>query len=122
MPLPDDTIVHRVGGAAVENLRLGRLDAAAVPPGLSVLTGGTPGQAAAQMRAAYQSRKWQAAEVVASASAAAVRAAGFDVVAMSTNKLPNHARLTHPAGLAGFTDDNLRLLAQAFQTTPGTDQ
>ena len=120
MPLPDDVVVHRVGGAAVENLRLGPLDSPAIPPGLSVLAGGSPGQAAAQMRTAYPGRKWRAAaSVVASASVAAVRAAGFDVVEMPTNKLTNHARLTHPAGVGGFTDDDLLRLAQAFQTTTG---
>jgi len=33
--------------------------------------------------------------------------------------LPNHYRITHPAGLAGFTDENLKRLANAFANTTG---
>jgi hypothetical protein len=120
IPLADDAVVHRIGGAAVANLRLGPLDATAAPPGLSVLVGGTPHQAAARMWAAVPSRKWLAlAGTVGTTAAAAIRAAGFDVIEWPTPKLPNHARITHPDGTAGFTDANLAVLAAAFHTTTG---
>lgn len=119
--LPDDAVVHRVGGASVPDLRLGPLDAAAIPPGISVLTGGTPQEAADQMRAAFNnSRKWRAkARTVGSATAADIRAAGFDVIENPTAKLPNHARIIHPAGAAGFDDANLARLAGVFRPTTG---
>ena len=54
IPLPDDAVVHRIGGADVPNLRLSPLDAAQTPPGISVLIGGTPQDAAAQIRGAFK--------------------------------------------------------------------
>ena len=45
--------------------------------------------------------------------------AGFGVVATPSVALPNHHRVTHPDGAAGFTDANLARLAEAFQTTTG---
>lgn len=120
IPLPDDAVVHRVGGADVPGLRLGPLDAAATPPGTSVLLGGTPQQAADQMRAAFNSRKWRAlAGTVGSATAADIRAAGFEVIENPTATLPNHARIVHPAGVAGFTDANLARLSMVFRITTG---
>jgi hypothetical protein len=120
MPLPDDAVVHRVGGGTVENLRLGPLDAAARPPGVSVLVGGSPDAAAAQMRTNFNTRKWRAlAGTVGTTTAAAVRSARFDVVELPTAKLPNHARVVHPDGLTGFSDENLARLAAVFQTTTG---
>jgi hypothetical protein len=116
----DDTVIHRVGGATVAGLQLSRLDRLADPPGLSVLAGGTPQAAADQMRAAIPSRKGRAlASTVGTATVAAIRAAGFDVIANPTAKLPNHARVIHPAGLEGFTDEFLARLAAVFQTTTG---
>ncbi|MFN8494792.1 MAG: hypothetical protein U0350_44730 [Caldilineaceae bacterium] len=32
-------------------------------------------------------------------------------------RFPNHARLIHPDGVAGFNDSNLAKLAQAFENT-----
>jgi hypothetical protein len=58
-------------------------------------------------------------EAVGTATAAAIRAAGFEVLPDPTARLPNHGRLVHPGGLAGFTDENLARLAQAFQNTTG---
>jgi hypothetical protein len=37
-----DTLVHRVGGGSVDNLRLSLIEEALTPPGISVLLGGTP--------------------------------------------------------------------------------
>src|SRR5438105_4584756 len=107
IPMTPETIVHRVGGGGIQNLRLGSLDAAAIPPGLSVLAGGTPHEAAAQLRAVFNSRKWTAlAGTVGSATVGAIQEAGFDVIEAKTTKLPNHARIVHPDGLMGFTEEN----------------
>jgi hypothetical protein len=93
------------------------------PPGLSLLLGGTPAEAADQMRQAFPdpdkfARIHALAGVVGSATVAALRAAGFEVITDPSAKFPNHARLTHPEGVAGFTDANLERLSKAFQDTP----
>jgi hypothetical protein len=121
IPLADDVVVHRVGGGGVGNLRLTSTDRAQTPPGLSVLLGGTPQEAADAMRLAYPgSRKWRAlAGVVGSAGAGAIRAAGFDVIPVPTDNFPNHARITHPGGPGGFTDAHLAHLSAAFADTTG---
>jgi hypothetical protein len=113
--------IHRVGGGAVANLRLSPLDRQEDPPGISVLLGGAPQEAAEQMRQAFpKSRKWQqSSHTVGTATAAAIRAAGFDILPDPTARFPNHGRLIHPDGLAGFTDENLKRLSQAFQDTTG---
>lgn len=116
-----DAVVHRIGGASVGNLRLSALDEKLTPPGISVLLGGTPTEAADQMGRAFPgSRKWQtAAGTVGSTTAAAIRAVGFDVVPDPSHRFPNHARLIHPLGAAGFSDANLARLEQVFQDTTG---
>jgi hypothetical protein len=116
-----DTMVHRVGGGSVANLRLSPLDRKLTPPGISVLLRGTPQEAATQMRQAFpNSRKWrETARTVSTTSAAAVRQAGFELVPDPTTRFPNHARLIHPSGAEGFTDANLAKLAQTFQNTEG---
>jgi hypothetical protein len=116
-----DTAVHRVGGGDVANLRLSPLDQQEVPPGISVLPGGTPAEAADQMRRAFpKSRKWcDGARVVGTTTAAAIRQAGFDVLPDPTGKFPNHARLVHADGLAGFTDERLEPLSRALSNTTG---
>lgn len=119
--IPPETVVHRVGGGNVANLRLSPLDQKLTPPGISVLLGGTPQQAATQMRQAFPySRKWrETAHRVGTTTAAAVRQAGFEIASDPTTRFPNHARLVHPRGVAGFTDTNLVVLAQTFQDTEG---
>lgn len=127
MPLgrPEDilpeTVVHRVGGGSMANLRLSPLDAQQTPPGLSVLMGVTPLEAADQLRRAFpRSRKWlQSAHTVGTTTAAAIREAGFEIVPDPTARFPNHARLIHPRGVAGFTDENLQILAATFRNTTG---
>ena len=116
-----DVVVHRVGGGSVANLRPSPLDLQETPPGISALLGGTPQEAAGQMRRAFPgSRKWrQTAGTVASTTAEALRQAGFEVIPDPTSRFPNHARLIHPAGVAGFTDANLGTLAKVFQETTG---
>jgi len=112
-----DTVVHRVGGGSVANLRLSPLDRKLTPAGISVLLGGTPQEAATQMRQAFpNSRKWrETARTVGTTTAAAVRQAGFELVPDPTTRFPNHARLIHPNGAEGFTDADLEKLAQTFQ-------
>lgn len=118
--MSNDVIVHRVGGAEGENLRLGPLDSAAVPPGISVLLDGTPQEAGAVMRRAFGSKKWHAkSSVVATATAAGIRSVVFELIFMPTNRLPNHARIIHPLGVLGFTDENLTALASMFSLTTG---
>jgi hypothetical protein len=116
-----DAVLHRVGGGSIANLRLSPLDLQETPPGISVLLGGPPQEAAAQMRLAYpRSRKWRrTAGTVATGMVAAVRQAGFDVIPDPSRHLPNHARLIHPAGAAGFSDANLAALAKVFTETTG---
>lgn len=116
-----ETAVHRVGGGSVANLRLSPLDQRETPPGISVLLGGTPQEAAAQMRQAFpNSRKWRASgHTVGTAIAAAVRRVGFEIVPDPTSRFANHARLIHPQGVAGFTDIHLGALAQIFKDTIG---
>jgi hypothetical protein len=116
-----DTVVHRVGGGNVANLRLSLLDARQTPPGISVLLHGTPQEAAAQMRRAFPgSRKWrETAHTVGTTTASAIREAGFDVVPDPTSRFLNHARLIHPQGVAGFADENLVTLAATFYDTVG---
>jgi hypothetical protein len=119
--IPPETVVHRVGGGSVANLRLSPLDAQQTPPGLSVLMGGTPLEAADQLRRAFpRSRKClQSAHTVGTTTVAAIREAGFEIVPDPTARFPNHARLIHPRGVAGFTEENLQLLAATFRNTTG---
>jgi hypothetical protein len=116
-----ETVVHRIGGGSVANLRLSPLDAQQTPPGISVLLGGTPQEAAAQLMQAFpRSRKWrQSAHTVGTTTAAAIREAGFDIVPDPTARFPNHARLIHPRGVVGFTDENLQTLTATFRNTTG---
>ena len=116
-----EMIVHRVGGGDSANLKLSSLDRQLVPPGLSTLLGGTPQEAAQAMRRAFPgSRKWQRiAGTVGTTTAAALRQTGFEIVPDPTDRFPNHARIIHPSGLAGFTDENLAILAQVFTNSTG---
>lgn len=116
--MPD---IHRIGGARVENLRLKPKEAKLNPPGISVLKAPTPGEAAAEVRAAYPDATGlhEAAKTVGSSSTEAIRSAGFDVVATPSRRLPNHHRITHPEGVGGFTDENLTRLAEVFTNTTG---
>jgi len=119
--IASETVVHRIDGGNLENLRFSSLEGKLTPPGISVLLGGTPQEAAAQMRQAFpQSRKWsRTAHTIGTTTAAALRQAGFEIVPNPTTRFPNHARLIHPNGVAGFTDANLERLAQTFQNTRG---
>jgi hypothetical protein len=113
--------IHRIGGASVANLRLKPREAALAVPGISVLQCETAREAADQMRAAFPRATdlHAAAETVGSTSAELIRAAGFDIIHVPSGALPNHHRITHPDGAAGFTDANLVRLAEAFENTTG---
>lgn len=120
IPLADDVVVHRVGGADVPMLRLSAADLTAVPPGSSVLLGGTPQEAADEMRTAINTAKWRRlASQVGTATVGAIRSAGFEVISAPTGKLPTHGRIVHVNGPAGFTDANLAVLAGVFSLTTG---
>ena len=112
---------HRIGGGRIENLRLKPAEERLVPPGISVLRFDTPGRAAAAIRAAFSksTRIRIAAATVGSASEESIRAAGFDIMADSSRKLPTHCRIVHADGINGFNDVNLARLAAAFVTTTG---
>jgi hypothetical protein len=83
--------------------------------------GGTPQEAAAQMRLAFPgSKKWRvASQTVGTAVLADISQAGFEVMLDATLRFPNHGRLIHPNGEAGFNDANLAVLSQVFQDTTG---
>jgi len=59
------------------------------------------------------------AKTIDSASEEAIRAAGFDMIPSPSTALPNHHRIIHPEGVAGFSDENLARLAEAFANTTG---
>jgi len=113
--------IHRIGGASVENLRLKPREATLNPPGISVIKAPTPSAAAQEIRTGLPKAKnlHEQAKTIGSASKEAIRAAGFDVVPTPSAALPNHHRIIHPEGVAGFNDANLARLAEAFVNTTG---
>jgi hypothetical protein len=64
-------------------------------------------------------RLQQQAKTMGSASEEAIRDAGFAVMPAPSVALPNHHRIIHPDGVAGFSDENLARLAEAFANTTG---
>jgi hypothetical protein len=121
MPAEGARVFHRIGGASVENLRLKPTEMNLQPPGISVLRASTPARAAAEMRTAYPDAKklHEAAKTIGSTTGDAIRSAGFDVIPLPSLRLPNHHRIIHPAGAAGFSDENLARLEPAFTQTTG---
>jgi RHS repeat-associated protein len=119
--LPDGTVVHRVGGGDASNLLLKPAESTLSPPGFSVLQGGEAKKAAEDMRAAFPkaTKLKEASKTVGTATAEDIRAAGFDVVSDPTRNFPNHARVIHPEGAAGFTAENAEKLSKAFSNTCG---
>ena len=91
------------------------------PPGISVLLGGTPQEAAADWRAVFSKPGASAkAGIVGTADTERIRDLGFDVIPWPTPNFPNHGRLVHPTeGAAGFSAENLRKLADVFTNTAG---
>jgi hypothetical protein len=108
--------IHRIGGGSVENLRLKPTDARLNPPGISVLQAATPAEAAQQIREAFPEGTdlCRAASTVGSTNTAKIREAGFEIIPKPSRRLPNHYRIIHQDGTAGFNDENLKQLAEAF--------
>lgn len=119
--IPGEEVVHRIGGGDASNLILKRAEEKLNPPGISVLIGGTPEQAAADMRRVFGPRSTlgKLARVVGTAEIKAIGAIGFDVIAKPTANFPNHGRLIHPCGIAGFTPECLARLATVFVNKGG---
>jgi hypothetical protein len=113
--------MHRIGGSSVESLRLKPREATLNPPGISLLQAPSPGEAARQIRAVFPAADGlhEAAQVIGSTTVDNIRGAGFDVIFNPTKKLPNHYRLIHPDGVAGFSDENLARLSAVFAETSG---
>jgi hypothetical protein len=113
--------IHRIGGASIENLRLKPREAKLNPPGISVIKAPIPGAAAQEMRTGLPKAKnlHEQAKTIGPASEEAIHAAGFDVIPTPSTVLPNHHRIIHPQGAAGFNDANLARLAEAFVNTTG---
>lgn len=121
VPAEGNRDVHRIGGASVQNLQLKPKEAKLNPPGISVLRTPTPGEAAAEIRAAYPDAAGlhEAARTVGSSTIEAIRSVGFDIILTPSRRLPHHCRLIHPEGAAGFSDENLARLAEVFTNTTG---
>ncbi|CAB3774180.1 sugar-binding protein [Burkholderia paludis] len=117
--LPGSSSVNRIGGNAIDNLRLKEPEKKLNPPGISGLHSCCPYDAAHQMRSAFPKATGllKSTETVASGTADAVRSAGFDVIEDPTNKFPNHARIVHPDGADGFNDEKLKGLFEALGST-----
>lgn len=113
--------MHRIGGSSVENLRLKPREAMLSPPGISLLQAPPPEDAAHQMREAFPAAEGlhEAAQVISSTTVDNIREAGFDIISNPTKRLPNHYRLIHPDGVAGFNDENLTRLSAVFTETSG---
>lgn len=110
---------QRIGGVSLENLRLKPAETHLRPPGISLLKCDAPEEAAAQIKAAFPvaPKLHEAAKVVGSATLEEIQAAGFDVIPDPTRRFPNHHRLVHPDGVAGFQEANLERLSRAFLET-----
>lgn len=116
-----DEVAHRIGGGDASNLTLKPVEEQLDPPGISVLIGGTPEQAAADMRRVFGPRSTlgRLARVVGTAEITLIRALGFDVLAAPSSNFPNHGLLIHLSGSAGFTPENLAQLATVFANKGG---
>ena len=111
--------IHRIGGGSVENLRLKPREAALDPPGISVIKTPTPDSAAREVRAGLPRAMGlhERAKSMGTSSEEAIRSVGFDIIPNPSEALPNHHRIIHPDGVAGFNDANLSRLAEVFVDT-----
>jgi hypothetical protein len=114
---------HRVGGGSVENLRLKSREETLKPPGISVILAPSPAEAARQIREAFPEAQGlhEAAQIVGTTTADKIRSAGFDLLPCPSKKLPGYHRIIHPEGLAGFHDENLVRLSEAFTNSTEHD-
>ena len=120
-PAPQAGTIHRIGGGTVENLRLKSREVTLDVPGISVIKASTPDAAAQEIRAGFPRATGlhQQAKMIGSASEAAIRSVGFDVIPAPSLALPNHHRIVHPEGVNGFNETNLGRLAEVFVNTTG---
>jgi len=90
-------------------------------PGISALKCSSADDAAQQIRAAFPLAVdlHEAAKIIGSTTEELIRNAGFEIMPAPTKKLPNHYRVIHANGAAGFSDTNLARWAQAFVETTG---
>jgi hypothetical protein len=116
-PSPIRRDLHRLGGGSIENLRLKAKEAMLEPPGISVLKAESAAEAARQVRLALPRarRLHEAAHIIGSTTEEFVRGVGFDVMSVPSATFPNHHRIVHPEGAAGFSDENLARLASVFE-------
>ena len=117
--VPDGIPIHRIGGGSVANLSLKPSEKALIPPGISTLQGGTPDEAAEAMRQQFPRMAPRGKTTVGTTTAEQIRQAGFDVIMNPTPRFPQHARLIHPDGTDGFTQENLERLAECFEDHTG---
>jgi hypothetical protein len=120
--LPEEIVCHRIGGGEANNLKLKPAEMNLDPPGISVLIGGSPHQAASDFRRVFgrNSSLGKKAATIGTAMIATIRAVGFDVIADPTTNFPNYGRLVHPTkGVASFDDASLNALSQEFHETTG---
>ncbi len=117
--VPPDSLVHRIGGASVKALTLSARDCSADPPGLSVLLYESALDASRRMLREFgELKKWRRfGRIVCTTTAAEIYASGYGVIEFPTHSLPNHGRIIHGDGIAGFTEENLRRLSALFTTT-----
>jgi hypothetical protein len=113
--------MHRIGGSSVENLRLKPRETTLHPPGISLLHTPSPQEAVRQIQEAFPAADelHTAAQVIGSTTVEKIRSVGFDIIPNPTKRLPNHYRLIHPDGVAGFNDENLARLSAVFTETSG---
>src|SRR5258708_3271719 len=117
------TDIHRIGGGSIDNLRLKTAEARLSPPGISVLKADLPGMVAQQIKEAFPGalKLHELAKTIGSTSSEKIAGAGFDLIADPTRRLPNHFRIIHPDGVAGFSDSNLARLAAVFIDSAGAN-
>ena len=105
--------MYRVGGRSVDNLRLKARELKLNPPGISFLQASSAAEVMRQLRQAFPlaTELHAAAQVMSSTTINQIRNAGFEVIPNPTKRLPNHFRIIHKDGVAGFTDTNLAQLS-----------
>ncbi|HEX3314142.1 MAG TPA: hypothetical protein VHR72_04580 [Gemmataceae bacterium] len=117
--MDDEIAIHRISGGSAGNLALKPIESTLIPPGISVQQGVTAAESAEAMRRQFPRMAPKGTTVVGSSTVGEIRKAGFDVIMDPTPRFPQHARLIHPDGVAGFTAENLERLAERFHDTAG---
>lgn len=86
-----------------------------------MLKSSSPSQAAINIRKALEDATdlHEAAKTIGSITIELVRSVGFDVMPNPSKRIPNHHRIVHPDGIAGFSEENLARLSDVFTNTTG---